>query len=492
MLVLLALVVVALSGAVSGQQHIIYVDAQSGTLDNSCWDSGTVTPCASLELALEGAQKRQSDAVVFLLKNSTYEPSGLDAGQDLVVVRTGNISSDNSTCPPWFVHSDDANNSSTCTCGNSLGGVIKCNSSQQESFILNAYCVTHDKYLGTVAGLCIYNQWYIAGTMHSSINYRLPHTISELNNAMCGHLNRTGRLCGQCKHGFSPPVYSYDLWCVECSHTHYNWLKYILAAFLPLTVFFIIILSFRVTATSPQLSAFVLISQIVAAPGNARFITLILQGHPEFSVVARIALAMYGIWNLDFFRTLIPHICLEVNTLKALVLDYAIGFFPLILLVVTYFLLELHAYNFRPIVWMWRPFHKCFTRFQGQWDVKASIIDGFATFLLLSYFKILTVSFDLLVPTQVYDKYGNSLGLYLFYDAAIKYFGKEHLPYAILALAITVLFNILPLLLLLLYPLQCFQRCLSICRLRWHGLHIFIDAFHGCYKNGTVAGTRDC
>jgi len=35
---------------------------------------------------------------------------------------------------------------------------------------------------------------------------------------------------------------------------------------------------------------------------------------------------MYGIWNLDFFRTLVPHICLQVNTLKALVLDYAIGF----------------------------------------------------------------------------------------------------------------------------------------------------------------------
>ena len=92
----------------------------------------------------------------------------------------------------------------------------------------------------------------------------------------------------------------------------------------------------------------------------------------------------------------------------------------------------------------------------------------------------------------MYDKYGNSLGLYLFYDAAIKCFGEEHLLYAILAIVITLLFNVLPLLLLLLYPLHCFQRCLSICRLRWHGLHIFIDAFHGCYKNGTLAGTRDC
>ena len=278
---------------------------------------------------------------------------------------------------------------------------------------------------------------------------------------------------------------------MKCSHTSYNWLKYILAAFLPLTVFFIIILSFRVSVTSPQLNAFVFISQILAAPANARFLLLTLQDLPTFSVVVRIVLAMYGIWNLDFFRTLIPNICLEVNTLKAIVLDYAIGFFPLILLVVMYVLLELHAYNIRPIVWFGRPFHRCFVRFQGQWDVKNSIIDAVATFLLLSYTKILSVSFDLLVPTQVYDKYGKRLGFYLLYDSGIEFLGKEHLLYAIPAFIITLLFNILPLLLLLLYPLQCFQRCLSICRLRWHGLHIFIDVFQGCYKNGTVAGTQD-
>ena len=261
-----------------------------------------------------------------------------------------------------------------------------CNSLLQESYILWFYCVTHDKYLGTVTGLCIYNQWYITGRVHSSLHYHLPQSIniSELNDAMCGRLKRTGRLCGQCQDGFSPPVYSYDLWCVECSNTRYNWLKYILAAFLPLTVFFIIILSFRVSVTSPQLNAFVLVSQIVAAPANARVILLTLQDLPEFSFVARIVVAMYGIWNLDFFRTPIPHICLKVNTLTALVLDYAIGFFPLMLLVVTYFLLELHAYNFRPIAWFGRPFHRCFARLQGQWDVKTSIIDAFATFLLLS------------------------------------------------------------------------------------------------------------
>ena len=46
-------------------------------------------------------------------------------------------------------------------------------------------------------------------------------------------------------------------------------------------------------------------------------------------------------------------------------------------------------------------------------------------------------------------------------------------------------------LLLLLYPMRCCQRCLGCCRVRWHVLHIFIDAFQGCFKDGTN-GTRDC
>ena len=219
-LVLLALMVVVATGTVSGHQQIIYVDTQNGTLDSSCWDSGTVMPCANLKLALEGAQKRHNAAVALLLKNNSYESRnstgliGIDT-EHVVVATPSSNTCVNTTCPPWFVHSDDTN-SGTCMCGNELGGIVKCSSSLQELSILTVYCMTHDKYLGTVAGLCIYNHQYIIGTINSSMHYRLPYNISELNKAVCGYLNRTGRLCGQCKEGFSPPVYSYDLWCVEC------------------------------------------------------------------------------------------------------------------------------------------------------------------------------------------------------------------------------------------------------------------------------------
>ena len=105
---------------------------------------------------------------------------------------------------------------------------------------------------------------------------------------------------------------------------------------------------------------------------------------------------VYGIWSLDFFRLVIPPIGLPLNTMH-------------------------------------------------------SIIDAFATFLLLSYIKLLNTSFSLLIVTDIHSEHGSRLGHFLYYDATIKFMGPQHLPFAIL----------FPLLLLLLYPMQWFQKCLN-------------------------------
>ena len=48
--------------------------------------------------------------------------------------------------------------------------------------------------------------------------------------------NRQGQMCGKCKDNHSPSPYSYRLKCANCSHYKYNWLKYLAAAYVPLTV----------------------------------------------------------------------------------------------------------------------------------------------------------------------------------------------------------------------------------------------------------------
>ena len=305
-------------------------------------------------------------------------------------------------------------------------------------------------------------------------------TTEGLNNATCGRFNRDGQLCGKCKEGYHPPVYSYDVQCMKCSGK-YAWMKYIAVAFGPLTVFFLFVMCFRISATSPKMYAFVTFSHIVTVRPFISSVKFRLLVNPKFSMPVQSLVTLYGIWSLDIFRMVLPDICLKVNTLQSLALDYTVPFYPLVLLIITYLLIKLHD-NFQFAVRLWRPFQICFACFQRQWDVKTSVTDAFATFLFLSSMRLLNVSFDLLVPTHVYHQNGSVVGLYLFYDATIDYFGREHLPYAILGLFVLLVFVFLPLLLLLLYPMRCFQQCLGRCGVRWHALHIFMDASRAVTK----------
>ena len=105
---------------------------------------------------------------------------------------------------------------------------------------------------------------------------------------------------------------------------------------------------------------------------------------------------------------------------------------------------------------------------------------------------MLTVSYSLLAPTELYNNRGKRVGaVVLYFDASIEYFSRKHLPFAVLAICVLLVFVFIPLLLLLLYPMRSFQRCLGYCtRIRWQFLHTFTDTFQGCYKNGTNS-TRD-
>jgi len=197
-------------------------------------------------------------------------------------------------CPTWFLHDSSANG--TCRCGDDVHGVVICNDSTKEVAILNHYCMTYSESTGPVAGSCFYYSHTLG------VAYRpLPSNITELD--MCGYYNRAGQLCGECKENYSIPVYSYGSKCVQCSMGHFGWVVYIVAAFLPLTVFFILVLSCRLSATSPRLSAFAFVSQAIALGANVRNVLAAIEPYPIAEMSAKVIFSIYGIWNLDFFRT---------------------------------------------------------------------------------------------------------------------------------------------------------------------------------------------
>ena len=394
---------------------------------------------------------------------------------------------DEKMCPHlWFVWDNGS-----CHCGNDLHGVIQCDPDTKEVDVLDCNCLTieytsHGAF--PIAGGCIFN----------CVNY--TYTFDKVYHSApsdCASLNRQGTLCGQCLDGYTVPAYSYQLKCIRCDSELENWGLYIVFAFVPLTVFIVIILVFRINVLSPKLFTFVFASQIVTTPVLVKIIVYYTSQHKMFhSLLYRIPLALlsgiYGIWNLDFFRVyILPDVCINVIPLHIMMLDYLIALYPMLLMAVAYTVIELYGFGFRPLLYMWKPFHFFFARFRRQWDIQTTIMDAFVTFFFLSTTKLLSVSFSLLMGTAIYKPDGKLYSHNLYYDPSIKYFGKEHLSYALMALAILVFFIVLPTSLLLFYQCRKCQKCLVKCHVRGTTLSQFLSTFQKYYKDGSN-GTQDC
>ena len=382
----------------------------------------------------------------------------------------------------WFTPRNGA-----CHCGSTVHGVVTCNEQTKEVMVLDCYCMTTDvnSTKQPVVGACLYNCENLSHAGYQDpIHHQAPSDCHT-------HLHRNGTLCGECENDYFPCAYSYDIYCIKCT-SPYSWGTYIAVAYLPLTIFIAIILVFRISVVSPKLHAFVSLAQIVTVPANVHYIILGAKFTNLFlAVVAITYISAYAIWNLDFFRTLMPDICLQLTTLQVLALDYLIAVYPMLLMVIAYTLVELHGYGFRPVLLVWRPFHYFFVRFRREWDIQTSIVDAFVTFFILSTTKLFNVSFSLLIPTSLYNVNGDIIGIYLFYNPNLEYMKGEHLPYALLALTVIGLFIVFPLSLLVFSSFRCVRNCFEQCRMRIRVLEEFLHAFQQYYKDGTN-GTMDC
>ena len=400
------------------------------------------------------------------------------------VTGDGYSSMESHNCPDvWFVWNDNTN---LCNCGNDLNGIVNCDTATHQVSVLDCYCVTTDYNTQiSMVGSCIFNcvnsTWFIDSMYHGA-------------PSDCASLNRQGTLCGQCLDGYTVPAYSYEFKCIRCDSELENCGLYIAAAFIPLTVFIVITLVFRVNVLSLKLNMFVFAAQNLTMPILARVALSTLSQRKELAVIVPVKLigTLYGIWNLDFLRlNVLPDICINVIPLHILVLDYLVALYPMIVTAILFTIVELYSFGFRPLVYVWKPFHYIFARFRRHWGIQSTIMDAFITFLFLSTTKFLSVSCDLLMGTRVFTPDGKLYSWNLYYDPSIRYFGREHLPYALLAIGILTLFVAFPTLLLFFYQFKACRKCLKKCQIQGTLLDALVDTFQKYYKNGTN-GTWDC
>ena len=398
-------------------------------------------------------------------------------------------SSDLPTCPIWTYPSPPRNE---CVCGDSLQDTVICNSEiltvQLTAKFFCSMIFNSNGVNTTLLGTCPYGNKQILPKNFS---------ISQIHedSSLCSYYNRKGQHCGGCAENYTIPAFSYYLGCVNCKNYNNGWIKFTVAAFFPLTIFYIVVIIFRISVTSSSLNAFVLVNQIYASPPVIRHIYSNNLVSDPFHVsyftqfCVQLFISIIAIWNLDFFRSWIGYICIysSLNYQQVLLLEYAIGVYPVILILFTFILVKLHD-SFFFFFWLWRPFHRCLALFRRQWNIHSYLVHALATFIVLSYVKILNTSFELLIPSQLYDMHRNHmLKAYWYYDGRVDMTSKGYIPFLVLALFMLLFFNVFPLALLALYPFKCFQRFLNFClsqncRLV---LKIYMDSFHGCYEDTT-------
>ena len=357
------------------------------------------------------------------------------------------------------------------------------------------HCMTYHEGQGTFAILCPYFQLKGHDVAERGYIWLPSYNTSELNEYMCGSMNRKGWLCKDCIDGFGPSVTSTGYKCVNCTGVWYGVPLYLLQELIPITVFFFIILIFRIHLVSAPMTCFIMYSQL-------RTIEVLLDPQPPMSdilnnPVSKVILVFYGIWNLDFIQYLLPAFCVssKIQLTHILLFKYISSIYPIILILFTWLCVELHDHNFRLLVWLWRPFHRCLIRLRRTWDTRRDMIDVLASFFLLSFSKMAYQSILFLQCPHLtrLDEEGKvSYKRAMAYDPSIICETTEirFLSIAIAASVSVLVFNVFPALLLILYPIKRFRVLLSKCRMDCLALITFVEKFHGCYRDG-LDGGRD-
>ena len=384
---------------------------------------------------------------------------------------------------PWYVWQN------TCHCSLFLKSIVSCSNGSQ---IKKCYCMTVDEHNKTVVGTCPYTCGKLQ--LYDIDFNQLQHVCNDT-------WNRQDRLCSQCIANHGPLVYSYGMECIPCSpKVVRNSIVYFLVSFLLLTVFCLVIITLRISGARPPMSTFILVSQVMSAPqymslifvpNQKQFRSSHFVSHNVHDSCWKIFAASFGLWNLDILRSFYPQMCLSPNmsTLQAKFVEYIVALYPLVILLVVFFCVKLYNHGYRVIFCLCRPVTTFLARLRQTVNVQASLIDAFATFIILSVNKVGYTSFIILQPMHLFSPTGN-FTLHTYIDPTLAYFGQEYLPYGLMALFLTIVLILIPLLLLFIYPLRSFQTFLNNRQWQCSTLHVFADSFQGCYKDGTN-GTRD-
>ena len=398
-------------------------------------------------------------------------------------------------CPPWSYYNSDYQQ---CECydnvvENRAAGllyIVRC--AKGKTSLGYNYCMTYNEESGILsAGYCPY--FILRGYKVSEPGLiDLPTNISELNEYMCGPMNRKGFMCSECIDGYGPSLTSPKFQCSHCMSILYGVSLYLLLEVVPVTVFYVIVLLFQLNLTKPPIPVLVFYSNIIYIRINFYMVNL-----NEAQTYRRVIALLYGIWSLDFFRYAVPPFCIS-PTLKVKHIIYLQSvsiILPYILIAITWVLINLHSRDNKCVVWIWTKFDNMILKHLNiKRNSNRTVVDTFATFFLLSFAKVtFLIALPLFSQSIHYvNDFNQSRGIAYppFINPSVNYASGSHLPIVVSCIGIFVFLILPPALILAFYPIRAFRTVLSkSCRRQYLcTLNFYVEKFYSFYQDGLDGG----
>ena len=207
--------------------------------------------------------------------------------------------------------------------------IIKCHESGPS--LLFGNCATYDKGKLSIYG-CSH---YFLPSSYQNVSVPgfvpLPIVITELNYSMYHPMNRKGVICSECMDGYGPSLTSHGYRCVKCADTWYRIPLLLIYELLPITVFYIIVLVFRISVTTPPIPCFIMYAQFIVIFFGYFYPSIhVRYGFMDKTQVDNVMQTLYGIFNLDFFSLILPPSCIssKLQLIHITFLGYVSVFYP--------------------------------------------------------------------------------------------------------------------------------------------------------------------
>ena len=363
-------------------------------------------------------------------------------------------------CPPGYIYTDK-DSLGTCTCANNeIPGILEC---KQDSFhaVLDkdhwaGYLQSDSTTQYTCNGLRFFTAPCPPGYCSPSVQL-LPQNQSMelLEDLLCAPNKRRGVLCGECMKGYSMPANLNGLngVCTACDGalSKVGIIVWIVSEWLLMLILLAFMLIFNVDLISGKLNSFLLFAQLLSF-SNIRGETEI--GLRSYNWFVKLYRFLYGMWNLEFFGVLLPPYCFtptaSLSTLQMLLLNYAIGLFPLTITIILV-VLDRSAEK-----WICcHPVDRCLRRLR-KWKTKISNERSYdralADFVILGFTRFMVTSAYILVR-QTITAYDGTTESRVWWQGTTHYGSADHIAALIPAIIIVGMFVLLPSFLLLSLPL---------------------------------------